>query len=80
MDTPLNRCLSTWDITMLGIGHMIGAGIYVLTGTVAKEMAGPGIVLSFILAGLVSMVNDFLLFCFTFSSILREFYLFSKSC
>lgn len=35
---------------------MIGAGIYVLTGTVAKEMAGPGIVLSFILAGLVSMV------------------------
>lgn len=80
MDTPLNRCLSTWDITMLGIGHMIGAGIYVLTGTVAKEMAGPGIVLSFILAGLVSMVNDCLLFCFTFSSILREFYLFSKSC
>lgn len=46
-----------------GIGHMIGAGIYVLTGTVAKEMAGPGIVLSFILAGLVSMViysNDML--------------------
>lgn len=57
MDTPLNRCLSTLDITMLGIGHMIGAGIYVLTGTVAKEMAGPGIVLSFILAGLVSMLS-----------------------
>lgn len=36
---------------------MIGAGIYVLTGTVAKEMAGPGIVLSFVIAGLVSMLS-----------------------
>lgn len=36
---------------------MIGAGIYVLTGTVAKELAGPGIVLSFILAGFVSMLS-----------------------
>lgn len=35
---------------------MVGAGIYVLTGTVAKEIAGPGIVLSFILAGIVSML------------------------
>lgn len=35
---------------------MVGAGIYVLTGTVAREMAGPGIVLSFILAGMVSML------------------------
>lgn len=46
-----------------GIGHMIGAGIYVLTGTVAKDMAGPGIVLSFILAGLVSMVIYIQIIC-----------------
>ncbi|XP_059216585.1 cationic amino acid transporter 4 isoform X2 [Stomoxys calcitrans] len=52
----LNRCLTTLDITLLGIGHMVGAGIYVLTGTVAKEIAGPGIILSFMLAGLVSML------------------------
>uniref|UniRef100_T1GG95 Cationic amino acid transporter C-terminal domain-containing protein n=1 Tax=Megaselia scalaris TaxID=36166 RepID=T1GG95_MEGSC len=56
METPLSRCLNTFDITMLGIGHMVGAGIYVLTGTVAKEIAGPGIILSFVLAGFVSML------------------------
>jgi cationic amino acid transporter 4 len=39
-----------------GVGHMVGAGIYVLTGTVAKEIAGPGIVLSFLLAGMTSLL------------------------
>lgn len=32
LETRLQRCLTTTDITLLGIGHMIGAGIYVLTG------------------------------------------------
>lgn len=36
---------------------MVGAGIYVLTGAVAKDIAGPGIVISFILAGFVSMLS-----------------------
>ena len=31
-DTPLKKCLNTFDMTLLGIGQMIGAGIYVLTG------------------------------------------------
>lgn len=35
---------------------MVGAGIYVLTGTVAKDIAGPGVIVSFILAGVVSML------------------------
>ena len=35
---------------------MVGAGIYVLTGTVAKDLAGPGIVLSFLLAGVTSLL------------------------
>ncbi|XP_012282383.1 cationic amino acid transporter 4 [Orussus abietinus] len=56
METPLNRCLSTFDITLLGVGHMVGAGIYVLTGTVAHDTAGPGVVLSFLLAGLASLL------------------------
>ncbi|KAF5292813.1 hypothetical protein FQA39_LY13858 [Lamprigera yunnana] len=57
METPLNRCLNTFDITLLGIGHMIGAGIYVLTGTVVRDIAGPGIILSFLLAGLASLLS-----------------------
>ncbi|KAJ8915996.1 hypothetical protein NQ315_016674 [Exocentrus adspersus] len=57
METPLNRCLNTFDITLLGIGHMVGAGIYVLTGTVARDMAGPGIILSFLLAGLACLLS-----------------------
>ncbi|KAL4119278.1 hypothetical protein QTP88_012111 [Uroleucon formosanum] len=55
-ETPLKRCLTTFDITLLGIGHMVGAGIYVLTGTVAKEIAGPWIIMSFMLAGAASML------------------------
>ncbi|VDM95229.1 unnamed protein product [Onchocerca ochengi] len=32
METRLKRCLTITDITLLGVGHMVGAGIYVLTG------------------------------------------------
>lgn len=53
----MKRCLTTFDITFLGIGHMIGAGIYVLTGAVVLNTAGSGIVLSFIFAGLASMLS-----------------------
>ncbi|HEY4103954.1 MAG TPA: amino acid permease, partial [Polyangiaceae bacterium] len=37
---------------MLGIGAVIGAGIFVITGTAAADYAGPGVVVSFIIAGL----------------------------
>jgi cationic amino acid transporter 4 len=39
-ETSLRRCLNTFDMTLLGIGHMIGAGIYVLTGTVVQKKVG----------------------------------------
>lgn len=48
----LKRVLTATNLTMLGIGGIIGAGIFVLTGTAAAKCAGPSIVLSFVLAGL----------------------------
>ena len=51
-DTGLRRCLSAFDLTLLGIGAIIGAGIFVLTGIAAATHAGPAIVLSFVVAGL----------------------------
>ena len=47
----LKRVLSASNLTLLGIGAIIGAGIFVLTGTAAALHAGPGVVYSFILAG-----------------------------
>jgi APA family basic amino acid/polyamine antiporter len=48
----LKRSLSAFDLTMLGIGAIIGTGIFVLTGTAAANQAGPGIMMSYVLAGL----------------------------
>src|SRR5688572_1541398 len=48
----LKRSLSAWDLTLLGIGAIIGTGIFVLTGTAAANQAGPGIVVSYMSAGL----------------------------
>jgi basic amino acid/polyamine antiporter, APA family len=47
----LKRALGALNLVTLGIGAIIGAGIFVLTGTAAAQFAGPAIVLSFILAG-----------------------------
>ncbi len=51
-EDSLKRVLGAWNLTFLGIGAIIGAGIFVLTGTAAAQYAGPAIVLSFIVAGL----------------------------
>jgi basic amino acid/polyamine antiporter, APA family len=47
----LKRTLTALDLTLLGIGAIIGTGIFVLTGTAAANQAGPGIVLSYVMAG-----------------------------
>src|SRR5437660_3056770 len=54
-DHSLKRALSALNLTMLGIGAIIGTGIFVLTGTVAALNAGPAVVLSFVLAGVASI-------------------------
>src|SRR5512135_1676435 len=48
----LRRALSAWDLTALGIGCIIGVGIFVLPGVQAAKNAGPGIILSFAIAAL----------------------------
>ncbi len=50
-DNSLKRALGPVNLMSLGIGAIIGAGIFVLTGHAAAEHAGPAIVISFILAG-----------------------------
>lgn len=51
-ESGLRRCLSAIDLTLLGIGAIIGTGIFVLTGIAAATLAGPAVVISFIFAGL----------------------------
>src|SRR5574337_947914 len=50
----LRRTLGPWGITALGIGAVIGTGIFVVTGTAAAEHAGPAVLISFIIAAIVS--------------------------
>ena len=56
-DTGLKRDLGALDLTLLGIGAIIGAGIFVLTGIAAATHAGPAIVLSYVVAGLACALS-----------------------
>ena len=50
-DATLKRALTAKHLVMLGVGAVIGAGIFVLTGTAAAQFAGPALVVSFLMAG-----------------------------
>ncbi|TAK73076.1 MAG: amino acid permease [Gammaproteobacteria bacterium] len=54
-DSSLHRSLNAVDLTLMGIGAIIGAGVFVLTGIAAATKAGPAIVISYMIAGLASM-------------------------
>lgn len=52
--TQFRRVLGLWQLTGVGLGGLIGVGIFVLTGVVAATQAGPGVALSFLIAGVAS--------------------------
>lgn len=54
--SPLKRSLGAFNLTSLGVGAIIGAGIFVLTGQVASANAGPAIMISFVIAGIVCAI------------------------
>ncbi|PAM97576.1 amino acid permease [Streptomyces sp. Alain-F2R5] len=52
--TGLQRTLGLWQLTAIGVGGIIGAGIFTLAGTVANGTAGPAVLVSFLIAGVAS--------------------------
>jgi APA family basic amino acid/polyamine antiporter len=54
-DQGLHKSLSAFNLTTLGIGAVIGAGIFVLTGQAAAQYAGPAIVISFLISGMACL-------------------------
>ena len=53
----LKKVLGLSDLTFLSFGSMVGSGLYVLTGSVARDIAGPSIVISYILAAIASVLS-----------------------
>lgn len=51
------RCLTTMDLTSLGVGSCVGTGMYLVAGMVARKFAGPGVVISFIIAAVASIFS-----------------------
>lgn len=56
LPSGLFRSMNAFDLTLMGIGAIIGAGVFVLTGIAAATKAGPAIVISYILAGIASLL------------------------
>lgn len=53
----LQKCLDTLDLTSLGVGSCVGTGMYLVAGMVARNVAGPGVIISFIIAAVASVFS-----------------------
>lgn len=60
--TDLKRTLRWYDLVGFGLGGMVGAGVFVTTGTASRMYAGPSVVLSYAIAGLCALLSAF---CYT---------------
>lgn len=53
----LKKVLTTVDLTSLGVGSCVGTGMYLVSGMVARSIAGPAVILSFIIAAIASIFS-----------------------
>ncbi|WOL12226.1 hypothetical protein Cni_G20992 [Canna indica] len=58
----MKKTLTWWDIIWLGVGAVIGSGIFVLTGQEARQVSGPSVIISYIVSGVSAMLS---VFCYT---------------
>ncbi|GAB2214041.1 hypothetical protein Droror1_Dr00018374 [Drosera rotundifolia] len=58
----MRRTLTWWDLMWLGVGAVIGSGIFVLTGLETRDVAGPAVVVSYVVSGVSAMLT---VFCYT---------------
>jgi APA family basic amino acid/polyamine antiporter len=58
----MKKTLAWWDLMWFGMGAVIGAGIFVLTGLEARDVAGPAVVLSYVVSGISALLS---VFCYT---------------
>ena len=57
VDSKLHKVLTTADLTSLGVGSCVGTGMYLVSGMVARNVAGPAVILSFIIAAIASIFS-----------------------